>query len=81
MIDEDKELKPCPLCGSVAELYFSNDYLSQNGEWYIKCSNDLCELTLDLPYLLNCYCKPKLEDSSAYVKREVIRRWNRRNGE
>lgn len=40
----DKELKPCPLCGSVAELKETYYLESEHPYSYVHCSNHQCDL-------------------------------------
>jgi len=41
------ELKPCPFCGSKAELHMQNS-TDPNSFWFIRCSNDECLIDTEL---------------------------------
>jgi len=58
------ELKPCPFCGSSAELQDADD-----GANFIECTNPMCAASTNLQYSLKDDGRPQL-----------IERWNRRVG-
>lgn len=66
-MSEQEELKPCPFCGAVADISWT-DQKHKFFECYeeqVQCSNEECEVKTAL-------CK---------FKGEAVRKWNRRAGE
>lgn len=69
------DLKPCPFCGSLAELGFAGKtfyYTDKHGEprtngfyYTVKCKNEICGC------IIGTYEEPKM----------AIEAWNRRAGE
>lgn len=62
---DNETLKPCPFCGSVAELLEPEDDGVESYGWWITCSNEQCAV------------HPNLVENSA-TSEEAITAWNRR---
>lgn len=66
-----EELKPCPFCGAIPELY---DLRKENyNSLQIVCDNDSCHVQPEIYLSLEGYRKP-IED----IKKIIIGRWNTR---
>lgn len=63
----NRELKPCPFCGSLATMFTMPEGSGSDGSMYIECDNGLCRASSALIY-------PLKED----VKHILVERWNRR---
>jgi len=63
----NRELKPCPFCGSAATMFTMPEGSGSDGSMYVECNNGLCRASSALIY--------PLKDN---VQSLLVERWNRR---
>lgn len=66
-VGDEFELKPCPLCGGVPEVYFDGDYYTES-EFRIRCTECDLHLFADIG-----------ETTLKRVDEDATNRWNRRS--
>jgi sarcosine oxidase delta subunit len=72
------ELKPCPFCGSKADLNVTIYTTAGNGMIHIECEQ--CPSEMREYFIVDTYIRKNSIDGQLKVQNKLIDKWNNRKG-